>query len=401
MHPINPSLPHVCHGPDSAESVEWYDPIVESEAFLSDRDLDGALNRTRKQMDRAVQLLSSPNEGPSDLTNLRGRVQALEGQLQALEHKVIERMLRAEQTALAPLIDLTPQPPSIWCDLPPELEINVLSFLETADLVGLSESRQRGLAAPARGLLRGVATEHRRLIADTPLLQELTAGTSKPSDVSVGQYVLQLQNDLRNGLERLPISRVAELVDLYQSISIRLSQSTRPPEQRALQAIKAELVGRLGKCLHRVPELHNNREIVLAAVQHNGLALQYASAALRNDPVIVRAAVQRDGPALEYASEDLRNDPEIVRAAVQQNGRALEFASEDLRNDPVIVLAAVQQNGMALQYASADMRNDPVIVRAAVQQNCWALEYAAAELRADPAIVLAAMQQNRQALGMA
>ncbi len=55
MHPIHPSLPHICHGSDSAESVEWYDPIVESEASLSDRDLQGALNRTREQLERAVQ----------------------------------------------------------------------------------------------------------------------------------------------------------------------------------------------------------------------------------------------------------------------------------------------------------------------------------------------------------
>ena len=37
--------------------------------------------------------------------------------------------------------------------------------------------------------------------------------------------------------------------------------------------------------------------------------------------------------ALDLASEELRNDREIVLAAVQQNGYALEYASDDIKSD--------------------------------------------------------------------
>ena len=45
-----------------------------------------------------------------------------------------------------------------------------------------------------------------------------------------------------------------------------------------------------------------DRELVLAAVQWDGISLQYASAELRADREVVLAAVQQYGPALRYAS---------------------------------------------------------------------------------------------------
>ena len=41
-----------------------------------------------------------------------------------------------------------------------------------------------------------------------------------------------------------------------------------------------------------------------------------------------------------------QNDKEVVLAAVQQNGYALQYASKELQNDREVVLAAVKQGGM-------------------------------------------------------
>ena len=68
-------------------------------------------------------------------------------------------------------------------------------------------------------------------------------------------------------------------------------------------------------------------------------------------------------PAAFQVSDNLRNDPEIVLAAVNQNGRALQHASGKLQNDREIVVAAVNQDRRALDYASAELRNGPEIVR--------------------------------------
>ena len=78
------------------------------------------------------------------------------------------------------------------------------------------------------------------------------------------------------------------------------------------------------------PELRADREVVLAAVEHDGWggrSLGYASPELRADREVVMAAVRQRGLALEYASEALRADSEVVGAAVQQHGPAAALHS--------------------------------------------------------------------------
>ena len=100
------------------------------------------------------------------------------------------------------------------------------------------------------------------------------------------------------------------------------------------------------------------RDLVLAAVWQDGMALRYASEELQADREIVLAAVRQDGMALCFASEELQADREIVLAAVQQDGRALCFASAELQAEPDLVLAAVRQDGRALDYASVELLAD-------------------------------------------
>merc|ERR1712060_140694 len=57
----------------------------------------------------------------------------------------------------------------------------------------------------------------------------------------------------------------------------------------------------------------------------------------------------------QYASTDLQANPQVVLAAVQCTGRALEFADQTLRSDRKIVLAAVQQDEQAIFHATADV----------------------------------------------
>ena len=52
----------------------------------------------------------------------------------------------------------------------------------------------------------------------------------------------------------------------------------------------------------------------------------------------------------------MKNDKEVVVTAVQQNGLALNYASESMKNDKEVVLTAVQQNGLGLDYASESIR---------------------------------------------
>lgn len=83
--------------------------------------------------------------------------------------------------------------------------------------------------------------------------------------------------------------------------------------QSALAKLKKE-----GYLLRDMPQYHDDKELVLAAVKDYGLALKQASPALQNNRQIVMAAVKNNGMAIDYASPSLQKDKAIMKAAKAQ-----------------------------------------------------------------------------------
>ena len=75
-----------------------------------------------------------------------------------------------------------------------------------------------------------------------------------------------------------------------------------------------------GKGLHVLPPC--NISSVMAAVQRDWRALQYASVELRADQGVAMAAVQKGWQALQYASDELRADQGVVMAAITSGHRS-------------------------------------------------------------------------------
>ena len=84
--------------------------------------------------------------------------------------------------------------------------------------------------------------------------------------------------------------------------------------------------------------------MILLAVNKNGLVLKdignitsgfFKKQRHNENKQIVLAAVTQNGLALEYASDKLKSDQEIVTAAIQQNSEALKFASKNLQNQNI------------------------------------------------------------------
>jgi len=88
-------------------------------------------------------------------------------------------------------------------------------------------------------------------------------------------------------------------------------------------------------------EARADREIVLAAVELNGMALRWAAESLRADREVVLAAVATHGAALHFAADALRADREVVLAALRQSGgSALEDVAPSLKDDEEVLVAA-------------------------------------------------------------
>ena len=180
-----------------------------------------------------------------------------------------------------------------------------------------------------------------------------------------------------------------------------------------------------GVCEEKSPT--RDKEITLAAVQRNPMALARASEACQDDREIVLTAVRQDPCALQHASWRWQNDRDLVLTALRQtdlhnflpgktgwhapemrtaitlsqvehNGLLLRHASADHQDNHDIVIKAVRQNGLALQYASARCRSHQEIVLAAVQETGKALRYACEDCQDNRAIVLAAVRWNGNSL---
>lgn len=157
------------------------------------------------------------------------------------------------------------------------------------------------------------------------------------------------------------------------------AHSSRPDESARSDALMALQNGRSG--LHELLAFKNDKELVMAAVQQQGLALQHASAALQGDVEVVLAAVKQNGLAIRLACRSLRSDDGIILAAVMQNGLALEHARPSTCNGWAITVAAVMQCGSALQFAPSGLRDSIELVLLAVQQDPTALQHASVRVR--------------------
>jgi len=163
-------------------------------------------------------------------------------------------------------------------------------------------------------------------------------------------------------------------------------------------ASASERKSRLANLIYSSGEMRKDREVVLAAVEQDGLTLKRAAEELKGDREIVQLAVQDKGGALEFASEALRADRELVLSAIEQDACALEHASDELRSDKQVAAKAVKVNSFALRSVAPGLRSDRELILASLQRNAFALEHASEELLADRDFLLAAVRKNAYVL---
>ena len=227
-------------------------------------------------------------------------------------------------------------------------------------------------------------TEKEKAVFEKAVLEakynlQFVLGTRKLPDDKKLKELLKC-DELKDEITITVVIRSQEITDCLKDINKLNSTSSQIQKLTKIKEIlEIEIVRENGTPIFA----SSNKDIVLAAVQQNGLALDYASKELRNDPEIVLEAVQKNGEAFKFASEELKKDRAFVLKAVQQDVSALQFASEILKADNLFILEALQQDGLALAYASEKLKNNDEIVSAAVQKNNAALAYAPEELKAE------------------
>jgi len=159
--------------------------------------------------------------------------------------------------------------------------------------------------------------------------QWLAANMSRNSAESIPANQMRLFDSCRELCDDAPIDQsvcqqlslivrsqdCAEWLDkLHQGSSCDLkgaSESVRSSKECVLAA--ARLAG--FQTLKQSPEFQDDNDVVMAAVQNDGLSLSAASFRLRADAAVALAAIGRDRESLVTVCQPLRNDGEFLQRA--------------------------------------------------------------------------------------
>ena len=149
----------------------------------------------------------------------------------------------------------------------------------------------------------------------------------------------------------------------------------------------------VGTALKYAPEFQDDFEIVLSAVEIDGMALEFASDRLRKDKEVVQSAVKSESLALQWAGAKWKKDYETILLAVSKSGDAIQFLSKQWRNNIDIVRVAVRSSASSYRHAGPTPRNDFDIALTAVKGDSYMLRYVPRRLQNNKEIVLSAVKE--------
>jgi hypothetical protein len=148
-------------------------------------------------------------------------------------------------------------------------------------------------------------------------------------------------------------------------------------------------------------ELRNDRDVVLLAIQKQGVNFRHAHESLRKDRELISEAVRyynnilsrltMDFP-LKYVDKEILMDRNFAFSLVEINGKVLEFLDSQFQNDRAFVLTAVKTYGQALEFANEQFKVDQEIIEEALKNNGMALKYLTLASKQDKDLVLIAIK---------
>ena len=175
-----------------------------------------------------------------------------------------------------------------------------------------------------------------------------------------------------------PESKWVECGDHKLKADRFLLSTFQPIEEFITAEIVDAAVQEWGWAIQHLPEALRTAEVCLHAVRRTGFVLKDVPAALKT-PEICLAAVRHNGWALKHVPIQDRT-LELCLAAVQQTGWALQHVPEAIHTSE-LCLAAVLQAGGAIKYASTKHQTLE-LCRIAVRQSPLAIHAVPAALKA-------------------
>jgi len=106
----------------------------------------------------------------------------------------------------------------------------------------------------------------------------------------------------------------------------------------------------------------SDRDVVVAAVKHNGDALEHADLLFKNNEEIVRMAIESNPLSLKYAAVPFRGNKELIKLAVSKDGKAAEHMLAPLPSEKSFMLELVcscqSNSGYILDHLPSPLKID-------------------------------------------
>ena len=141
-------------------------------------------------------------------------------------------------------------------------------------------------------------------------------------------------------------------------------------------------------------KLRRDKELILKAVNVNGLCLALADKRLQDDFDVVKSAVYQNGESLVFASSQLRDNKEIALIALRENWTAIKSLSSRLKNDLNLAAEAISIAASCFHHLSPSLRDDQDLLRIALSKRGDVIKSASERLRGNKEMCRMALDKS-------
>jgi hypothetical protein len=175
---------------------------------------------------------------------------------------------------------------------------------------------------------------------------------------------------IENQTKELAITAIQNCPKALKYVSLSLNPSD-------LNDVRLFAMRTNGLCLQFIPHPDQTYMTCHAAINNNGMAIEFMNPDILNADLLRNMAVKKNGLCLNYIGDEYKSYG-ICSEAIKNNGLALAYIPECFKSSIELCLMAVTNNGYAAQYIIDEYFNDDVLnhlYKVALKNNYRALKF--------------------------
>jgi len=167
-----------------------------------------------------------------------------------------------------------------------------------------------------------------------------------------------------------------------------------PPYVKAMFSIRLESVSQNGMASEFMGVSNTERDIAIAAVENNPMALKHL-VNFEDDKEVVMIAINNNSDAAEFMSEKLKKDMKMIEHCLRIDGESIKYFYEVASNDKRLVEIGIENNSKTMYYARMNLRRDKQWILKLIQYHPDMFQYICEGLYDDEDFIINALKLNK------